>query len=370
MARHRGGRRVRRRRAARHRLRHLHAGDRRRVRRRPALRRSGLLHAGRRRPVTARPGLRLEAHGALERRTGRGRHPPRGRRLRARGGRPATRCSSPTSGGWPATPAGWRRCAPGATVLAAAGPARRAPGHHALGATPTGSPASTRRSPSTPTRSSCGTVRVATSAGVTSALDLTLSFVEEDHGADAGPAGGPRAGHLPAAAGHAGPDEPARRGARARPHDVVREVVEHVDSTSTATSRRPCSPTARGSASGTSAGCSAPTWAQPRRVRAARPHRGRRRPRREHRPAAGRGSPAGAASARPRPCARPSSTPSATRPRPTAARSRRRATPSAALSPWPVRVGSTSTFPTTRRLITQSAAPTASSMDDSTATAT
>ncbi|WP_397469414.1 DJ-1/PfpI family protein [Pseudonocardia charpentierae] len=44
--------------------------------------------------------------------------------------------------------------------------------------------------------------RVATSVGVTSALDLILSFVEEDHGPEIGRRLA-RAGHLPAAAGHA-----------------------------------------------------------------------------------------------------------------------------------------------------------------------
>ena len=156
----RRGRRLRRRRAARHRLRHHDAGDRHpllteQFGARPAGYDVRLLTPGGR-PVTARPGLRLEAHGALERRHRPGRHPRRRRRPRAPARGAATRCSSPTSGGWPATRAGWRRCARAPpcwrrrACSTGAGPPRTGP-------TPTASPATTRRSPSTPIRSSCGT---------------------------------------------------------------------------------------------------------------------------------------------------------------------------------------------------------------------
>ena len=69
--------------------------------------------------------------------------------------------------------------------------------------------------------------RVATSAGVTSALDLTLSFVEEDHGPDVARRVAralvtymQRPGTQAQMSLHVGAPAPA--------HDVVREVVEHV----------------------------------------------------------------------------------------------------------------------------------------------
>jgi len=131
-------------------------------------------------PVTARPGLRLEAHGALERHTGpvdtlvvSGGHGYRRaardevlvahvRRLSRDARRVASVCT-------------------GATVLAAAGllDGRRATTHRAYAeglahdhpaVTVDPDPIFVRDGP------------VATSAGVTSALDLTLSLVEEDHG--------------------------------------------------------------------------------------------------------------------------------------------------------------------------------------------
>jgi transcriptional regulator GlxA family with amidase domain len=176
-------------------------------------------------PVTARPGLRLEAHGALERHTGPvdtvvvvGGHGHRRashdevlvahiRRLARDARRVASVCT-------------------GATVLAAAGllDGRRATTHWAYadglarehpGITVDPDPIFVRDGP------------VATSAGVTSALDLTLSFVEEDHGAEVARRVAralvtymQRPGTQAQMSLHVAAPAPA--------HDVVREVVEHV----------------------------------------------------------------------------------------------------------------------------------------------
>jgi transcriptional regulator GlxA family with amidase domain len=134
------------------------------------------------RPVTARPGLRLEAHGALERDTGPvdtlvvvgGYGHLRAaqddvlvahvRRLARQARRVASVCT-------------------GASVLAAAGllDGRRATTHWAF------ADALARDHPRVtvdPDPIFIRDGRVATSAGVTSALDLTLSFIDEDHGPD------------------------------------------------------------------------------------------------------------------------------------------------------------------------------------------
>ena len=176
-------------------------------------------------PVTAQPGLRLEAHGALERHTGAvdtilvvGGH---GHRRAARDdvlvahvrrlARDARRVASVCTG---------------ATVLAAAGllDGRRATTHWAY------ADGLARDHPAVtvdPDPIFVRDGRVATSAGVTSALDLTLSFVEEDHG--------PEVARRVARALVTYMQRPGTQaqmslhvGAPAPAHDVVREVVEHV----------------------------------------------------------------------------------------------------------------------------------------------
>ena len=166
------------------------------------------------RPVTARPGLRLEAHGALERRAGAvdtlvvvGGHGHRRAAARrgARRPRPAARPGRASGGVGVHRGDGAGR---GRVCSTGAGPRR-------TGRTPTGWPASTPASPSTRIRSSCGTGpsrrRPASPARWTSRCRSSRRTTVADDRAT----GGPRAGHLHAAAGHAGPDEPARRGARA-----------------------------------------------------------------------------------------------------------------------------------------------------------
>lgn len=134
------------------------------------------------RPIIARPGLRLEAHGALERHLGPvdtlvvvggfGHRRAAGddvliahvRRLAREARRVASVCT-------------------GATVLAAAGllDGRRATTHWAF------ADGLARDHPAVtvdPDPIFIRDGRIATSAGVTSALDLTLSFVDEDHGPD------------------------------------------------------------------------------------------------------------------------------------------------------------------------------------------
>ena len=177
------------------------------------------------RPVTARPGLRLEAHGALERCAGPvdtlvvvGGHGHRRaaaddvlvahvRRLARDARRVASVCT-------------------GATVLAAAGllDGRRATTHWAY------ADRLAREHPDVTVDPDPIFVRdghVATSAGVTSALDLTLSFVAEDHGPDVARRVAralvtymQRPGTQAQMSMHVAAPAPA--------HDVVRDVVEHV----------------------------------------------------------------------------------------------------------------------------------------------
>ena len=272
-------------------------------------------------PVTAQPGLRLEAHGALERHTG-AVDTLVVSAATGTGGRQATTCSSRTSGGWPATRGGWRRCARAPpcwrrrACSTGAGPPR-------TGRTPTAWPATTRRSPSTPIRSSCGTA----GRDVGGRHERVGPHAVVRRGGPrprGGAAGGPRARHLHAAAGHAGTDEPARRGTRARP----RRGAGGGRARRTAPRRRPLDVRPRrprgGQRAAPRAGCSARTWgaAPPSTCGAPAP----RPPRPSSRTPTCRwpASPTGAASARPRPCARPSSTRSATRlgppPRPRSAR--------------------------------------------------
>ena len=88
-------------------------------------------------------------------------------------------------------PAGSGRSVPGAHLMAAAGlldGLRPRP----TGSPPSNSPPSTRRSPSTRTRSSSGQGGVWTCAGITSGMDMALAMVAEDHGQASRP------GHRPA----------------------------------------------------------------------------------------------------------------------------------------------------------------------------
>jgi transcriptional regulator GlxA family with amidase domain len=177
------------------------------------------------RPVTAQPGLRLEAHGALERDTGpvdtlvvvggyghlRAAHDDvlvaHVRRLARQARRVASVCT-------------------GASVLAAAGllDGRRATTHWAFAdALAHDHPAVTVDPDPIFIRDG----RVATSAGVTSALDLTLSFVDEDHGPDLARRVAralvtylQRPGTQAQMSMHVAAPAPA--------HDVVRDVVDHV----------------------------------------------------------------------------------------------------------------------------------------------
>jgi transcriptional regulator GlxA family with amidase domain len=177
------------------------------------------------RPVTARPGLRLEAHGALERDTGPvdtlvvvgGYGHLRAaqddvlvahvRRLARRARRIASVCT-------------------GASVLAAAGllDGRRATTHWAF------ADALARDHPAVtvdPDPIFIRDGRIATSAGVTSALDLTLSFVDEDHGPDIARRVAralvtylQRPGTQAQMSMHVAAPAPA--------NDVVRDVIDHV----------------------------------------------------------------------------------------------------------------------------------------------
>ena len=94
--------------------------------------------------------------------------------------------------------------------------------------------------------------RSPTAAGVTSALDLTLAFVEEDHGTELARRVARAPGDLPAAAGQPGADEHVHSPRRRRDHDIVRDVVDHV---TRPPRRRPdhgrAGPGRRGSASAT-----------------------------------------------------------------------------------------------------------------------
>lgn len=177
------------------------------------------------RPVTARPGLRLEAHGALERETGpvdtlvvvggyghlRAAQDPvlvaHVRRLARQARRVASVCT-------------------GVSVLAACGllDGRRATTHWAFAGTLARDHPAVTVDPD-PIFIRDG--RVATSAGVTSALDLTLSFVDEDHGPDLARQVAralvtylQRPGTQAQMSMHVAAPAPA--------NDVVRDVVDHV----------------------------------------------------------------------------------------------------------------------------------------------
>ena len=63
-------------------------------------------------------------------------------------------------------------------------PARRPTGHHPLGACRRSSGRGTRRSTSTPTRSSCATATCGPRPASPPGIDLALALVEDDHGAD------------------------------------------------------------------------------------------------------------------------------------------------------------------------------------------
>jgi transcriptional regulator GlxA family with amidase domain len=177
------------------------------------------------RAITCRPGLRLEAHGALERETG-----PVDT-LVVVGGMGSEDAAADT-----ALVAHVRRLArdarrvasvcTGASVLAAAGllDGRRATTHWAFAARLARAYPAVTVDPG-PIFVRDG--RVATSAGVTSALDLTLSFVAEDHGpalarrvAQALVTYLQRPGTQAQMSLHVAAPPPA--------DDVVRRVVEHV----------------------------------------------------------------------------------------------------------------------------------------------
>lgn len=204
-------------------------------------------------PITCPPGLRLEAHGSLERHTG-----PVDT-LVVVGGYGHTRAA-----GDDALVAHVRRLArtarrvssvcTGATVLAAAGllDGHRATTHWAF-ATALGRayPAVTVDPDPIFVRDG----RLATSAGVTSALDLTLSFVAEDHG--------PELARRVARAMVTYLQRPGSQAqmsmhvtAPAPAHEVVREVLDHVARSLDADCPPRPWPTGPASASGTWSGCS------------------------------------------------------------------------------------------------------------------
>ena len=159
-------------------------------------------------PIACRPGLTLQSQHALEQLEGLSRHLGRVRWPRLRGSCRDPQCRPHP----PARPslATDRIRLHRRHVLATLRLARRTPRHHPLGLR-AAMAARHQRVIVDPDPIYIRDGNVITAAGVTSALDLALAFIEEDHGVRHSPPRRPRAGDLCAAARQPGAGEHVRR---------------------------------------------------------------------------------------------------------------------------------------------------------------